>query len=110
MNTEREGRRVGIKNGISDALLLESHGSLQTLRHMPSPPSLPMEHLQHNPLMDSKLGYDVSQEQVSMVLGSRVHTLLREEAGPSEGHEAPEFGTLPLVVGVMDVRGRVFHQ
>ena len=69
-----------------------------------------MENLQPDPLVNGKLGDDVGQEQVAMVLGSRVHTLLGEEARPSKGHEATELGPLPLVVGVMDVRGGVLHQ
>ena len=45
-----------------------------------------MEDLQDNPLVDSKFGNDVSQEQVAMVLGCRVNTLFGEETGPGKGH------------------------
>ena len=69
-----------------------------------------MEDLQDDPLVDGKLGNDVSQQEVPMVLCGRVHALLGQEAGPGEGHEATELGALPLVVGVVDVRGRVLHQ
>ncbi len=48
----------------------------------------PVKDLKHNPLMNSELGNDMGQEEVSVVLGSWVHTLLGEETGPGEGHES----------------------
>ena len=69
-----------------------------------------MEDLQHDSLVDGELGYDVSQQQVTVVLGCRVNALLGQEARPGEGHEATQLGSLPLVVGVVDVRGSVLHQ
>ncbi len=38
------------------------------------------------------------------------HALLGQKARPGKGHEAPQLCPLPLVVGVMDVRGSVLHQ
>ena len=60
--------------------------------------------------MDSKLGDDVCQEEVAVVLGGRVHALLGQEARPGKGHQPTQLGPLALVVGVMDVRGRMLHQ
>jgi hypothetical protein len=70
----------------------------------------PVKHLQHDPLVDGKLGNDVCQEQVPVVLGSRVHALLREETRPGKGHESAELGALALVVGVVDVRGGMLDE
>lgn len=59
--------------------------------------------------MNGKLGYDVSKEEVAVILGGWVHTLLGEQTGPGKGHETTELGSLTFVVGVMDVRGCMFH-
>ena len=69
-----------------------------------------MKDLENNSLVDGKLGNNVSKEQVSVVFGGRVHTLLGQETRPSKGHETPELGSLSFVVGVMDVGGCVLHQ
>ena len=69
-----------------------------------------MKDLENDPLVNGKLCDDVSQEEVAVVLGGWVHTLLGEEAGPGKGHQATQLGPLALVVGVVDVRGCVLHQ
>ena len=69
-----------------------------------------MEHLQDNSLVDSKLGNDVREKKMSVVFGSWVYTLFGKKTRPSEGHETSQLGPLSFVVGVVDVRGSVFHQ
>lgn len=59
--------------------------------------------------MDSELGDDVSQQQVAAVLAGRVDAGLGQQAGPGEGHEAPQLAVAGLVV-VVDVVGGVLHQ
>ena len=59
--------------------------------------------------MDGELGDDVSQEQVSAVFACGVHAGFGQQAGPGEGHEAPQLAVARLVV-VMDVVGGVLHQ
>ncbi len=71
---------------------------------------IPVEDLQHYPLVNSKLCNDVSQQEVAVVLGCRVNALLGQETWPGKGHESPQLGALSLVVGVVDVRGRMLNQ
>ena len=68
-----------------------------------------MEDLKDDSLVDGKLGNDVGQHEVAMVLGGRVHALLGQEARPGKRHEPPQLGPLTLVVGVVDVGGCVLH-
>ena len=65
----------------------------------------PVEYLQNYPLVDGKLCNDVCQEKMAVVFCGGVHTLFGQEAGPCKGHEATQLGPLPLVVGVVDMRG-----
>ena len=60
--------------------------------------------------MDGKLGDDVCEEEVPMVLSRWVYTLLGKETWPGKGHQTTKLGSLTLVVGVVNVRGSVFHQ
>ena len=59
--------------------------------------------------MDGELGDDVGQQQVPAVLAGGVHAGLGQQAGPGEGHEAPQLAVARLVV-VVDVVRRVLHQ
>ena len=71
---------------------------------------VPVKDLENDPLVIGKLGDDVSQEEVAVVLGGWIHALLGEEAGPGKGHQAMQLGPLVLVVGVVDVRNHMLHQ
>ena len=59
--------------------------------------------------MDGELSDDVREEEVPAVLAGRVHAGLGQQAGPGEGHEAPQLAVAGLVI-VVDVVGRVLHQ
>lgn len=48
----------------------------------------PHPHLKDDALVDGKLGDDVGQKEVAMVLGGRVDAVLTQQAGPGEGHQA----------------------
>ena len=66
-------------------------------------------HLQHDLLVDGELGDDVREQQVAAVLAGGVDAGLGQQAGPGEGHEAPQLAVAALVV-VVDVVRRVLHQ
>lgn len=51
-------------------------------------------YLQYNAFVNGKLCDDVGQQQVPVVLGGGVHTVLTEQAGPGERHQAPQLVTL----------------
>lgn len=44
--------------------------------------------------MDGELCDDVGQQQMAVVLGGGVHTVLTEQAGPRERHQASQLVTL----------------
>ena len=48
-------------------------------------------YLQHNAFVNSKLGDDVGEQQVAVVLGGGVHAVLGQQAGPGKGHQATQF-------------------
>ena len=51
-------------------------------------------YLQDNPLVDGKLGDDVGEQQVAVVLGGGVHAALGQQARPRERHQPPQLVTL----------------
>ena len=69
-----------------------------------------MENLQHNSLVDGKLGNDVGEEKVTMVAGCWVDTVLGEQAGPGICHQAPQLVALLLVGSVMNMSCALVHQ
>ena len=44
--------------------------------------------------MDGKLGDDVGQQEMSVVLSGWVHTVLRQQARPRKRHQATQLVTL----------------
>ena len=53
-------------------------------------------YLEHNPLVDGKLGNVVGEEKMAVVLCGRVDAVLLDQTGPSKGHQATQLGTLFL--------------
>lgn len=57
--------------------------------HFVSSVSAP-SHLQDDLLVNGELCDDVCQQQVAAVFTGRVHAGFGQQAGPGEGHEAPQ--------------------
>ena len=53
-----------------------------------------LTHLQDNPFMDGKLGDDMSQQQMSVVLGCWVHTILSQQTRPGKRHQPTQLISL----------------
>lgn len=69
-----------------------------------------VEDLKDDSFMNGELGYDVSKEEMSMVLCCWIHTRLDQETRPSERHKTPKFVPMTLVPRIMDVWRCLIHQ
>ena len=74
------------------------------------PASIIMSYLEDDPLVYGELGDDVGEQQVTMVPGGRVHTVLGQETGPGVGHQSPQLVALFLVGSIVDVGRALVHQ
>ena len=60
--------------------------------------------------MDSELGDDVTEQQMSVIASGGIDAVLTEQTRPGKGHQSAQFVALTFVGRVVDVLRRLFHQ
>ncbi len=57
----------------------------------------PQHCLEDDALVDGELGNDVGEEEVAVIAGGGVHTVLGQQAGPRVGHQTTQLVALKFV-------------
>jgi hypothetical protein len=98
-HSEGKGWSYDLQSLFDNRLGLEDRGFEKT-----------MKYLKYDSLMNCKLGDDVREEEMSIVLCARVDAGLGEETRPGKGHETPELAPLLLIRGIVNVGRGDFNE